>query len=82
MRGVVDRQHFEANLLSSSYSLDLASTLVKHDRADIKSVIGITKLSNKKCAHALTHECPFLADSNSSLCTPCALAAENGQSCS
>lgn len=43
---------------------------------------GILSLSNKKCAHAVTHGCPFLADSNGSLCTACAYAVANGQPCS
>lgn len=43
---------------------------------------GLLYLSNKKCAHAVTHQCPYLADSNSTLCTPCAVAAASGQPCS
>lgn len=43
---------------------------------------GILSLSNKKCAHAVTHDCPYLADSNCSLCTACAYAVANGQTCS
>ncbi|KAK5988969.1 hypothetical protein PT974_10467 [Cladobotryum mycophilum] len=42
---------------------------------------GITSFSNKKCAHSLTHDCPYLADSNSSLCTACSIAVANGQPC-
>ncbi|OAQ62566.1 hypothetical protein VFPBJ_11368 [Purpureocillium lilacinum] len=37
--------------------------------------------SNKRCGHAKTHQCPRLADSNSSLCTPCAIAAASGGPC-
>lgn len=47
-----------------------------------QEIPGIISVSNKKCAHAVTHECPYLADSNSSLCTPCAVAAANGHPCS
>lgn len=43
---------------------------------------GILSFSNKKCAHAVTHDCPFLTDSNCSLCSACAYAVANGQPCS
>ncbi|KAM4055227.1 hypothetical protein HRG_006027 [Hirsutella rhossiliensis] len=43
---------------------------------------GIISVSNKKCAHSATHECPYLADSNSTLCNPCAVNAAKGQPCS
>jgi hypothetical protein len=33
-------------------------------------------------AHASIHGCPFLVDSNSRLCTQCAIAVANGQPCS
>lgn len=41
-----------------------------------------TSLSNKSCAHASIHGCPFLVDSNSRLCAQCAIAGANGQPCS
>lgn len=43
---------------------------------------GIISVSNKKCAHYTNHECPYLADSNSTLCSPCAVNAAKGQPCS
>ncbi|KAL7908526.1 hypothetical protein GGI35DRAFT_451419 [Trichoderma velutinum] len=43
---------------------------------------GTTSLSNKSCAHASIHGCPFLVDSNSRLCAQCAIAVANGQHCS
>ena len=51
------------------------------DVAKKMTLCDITTFSNKKCAHSLTHDCPFLADSNSSLCAPCAVAVANGQPC-
>ncbi|KAH0495815.1 hypothetical protein TgHK011_009345 [Trichoderma gracile] len=42
---------------------------------------GMISFSNKKCAHAVTHDCPFLVDSNSTLCTACAYAVAHGQPC-
>lgn len=41
----------------------------------------VVRFSNKKCAHAATHDCPYLVDSNASLCAPCTHAAANGHPC-
>ncbi|KAF4503854.1 hypothetical protein G6O67_008793 [Ophiocordyceps sinensis] len=49
---------------------------------DLDGDTGIRSVSNKKCAHSATHECPYLADSNSTLCNPCAVNAAKGQPCS
>jgi hypothetical protein len=43
---------------------------------------GKMLLSNKSCAHASIHGCPFLIDSNSRLCAWCAMAVANGNPCS
>lgn len=43
--------------------------------------LGLVTFSNKLCAHATTHQCPFLTDSSTSLCPRCATAVANGMPC-
>lgn len=44
-------------------------------------VPGTVTMSNQTCAHATTHNCTSLADSNSDLCTACAIATSRGEPC-
>ncbi|KYK56954.1 hypothetical protein DCS_03960 [Drechmeria coniospora] len=51
------------------------------DDDDDDDASGIRSAANKKCAHATTHQCPYLTDSNSTLCAPCSEAVAKGQPC-
>lgn len=53
--------------------------------ADMAAIDGepssLVNYANKLCAHAATHQCRFLASSDSALCSHCAYAVSNGQPC-
>lgn len=57
-----------------------ALNFVYHQK-NFGSELNSASCSNQKCAHALTHDCPHLADSNGTLCTACATAQASGQPC-
>ncbi|RCI16590.1 hypothetical protein L249_2953 [Ophiocordyceps polyrhachis-furcata BCC 54312] len=73
-----EERNKEKHLKQSQFqSIGVSSPLPYNDT----SAHDIIFLANKRCAHAATHQCPYLTDSNSSLCRPCAQAAANNQPC-